>query len=120
MGTMRKIAFVDRDGTLIIEPADEQVDRLDKVALVPGVVLALTRLRDAGFELVMVTNQDGLGTASFPEPAFRQVQDFVLQLFASQGITFSQIFICPHRRDDQCSCRKPSPGHLGDLSLIHI
>ena len=58
MATGKKIAFLDRDGTLIIEPADEQVDRLDKVALVPGVIPALSRLRDAGFEFVMVTNQD--------------------------------------------------------------
>lgn len=114
MATTRKIAFLDRDGTLIIEPADEQVDRLDKVALVPGVIPALIRLRDAGYEFVMVTNQDGLGTASFPESAFQQVQEFVLGLFASQGITFSRVFVCPHLPDDRCACRKPSPGHLGD------
>jgi len=114
MATTRKLAFLDRDGTLIIEPADEQVDRLDKVALVPGVIPALIRLRDAGYEFVMITNQDGLGTASYPEAVFRQVQDFVLGLFASQGITFSRVFVCPHLPDDRCVCRKPSPGHLGD------
>jgi len=115
MANTRKIAFIDRDGTLIVEPADEQVDCLDKVALVPGVIPALLRLRDAGYEFVMVTNQDGLGTASFPEAAFRQVQDFVLRLFASQGITFSHIFVCPHLPEDGCSCRKPGAGHLGDF-----
>jgi len=115
MAANRKIAFLDRDGTLIIEPADKQVDRLDKVALVPGVIPALIRLRDAGYEFVMVTNQDGLGTASFPETAFRQVQDFILGLFASQGITFSHIFVCPHFPEDDCECRKPAPGHLGDF-----
>jgi imidazoleglycerol-phosphate dehydratase/histidinol-phosphatase len=115
MAILRKIAFLDRDGTLITEPADEQVDRLDKVALVPGVMPALARLRDAGYEFVMVTNQDGLGTPSFPEPAFTQVQDFVLELFASQGISFSRVFVCPHRPDDGCRCRKPSAGHLGDF-----
>jgi imidazoleglycerol-phosphate dehydratase/histidinol-phosphatase len=115
MATMSKIAFLDRDGTLIVEPADEQVDRLDKVALVPGVIPALLRLRDAGYEFVMVTNQDGLGTASFPERSFTEVQDFVLALFGSQGITFSHIFVCPHRPDDGCNCRKPNPGHLGDF-----
>ena len=66
MANGKRIAFLDRDGTLILEPADEQVDRLDKVALVPGVVPALLRLKDAGYEFVMVTNQDGLGTDSFP------------------------------------------------------
>ncbi len=115
MTITRKIAFLDRDGTLILEPDNEQVDRLDKVALVPGVIPALLRLRDSGYEFVMVTNQDGLGTASFPAEAFQRVQDFVTTLFQSQGIEFSRVFICPHRPEDGCSCRKPSPGHLGDF-----
>ncbi len=115
MATTRKIAFLDRDGTLILEPADEQVDRLDKVALVPGVIPALLRLRDAGYEFVMVTNQDGLGTSAFPAAAFQQVQDFVLNLFQSQGIAFREVFVCPHRPEERCSCRKPNPGHLGDF-----
>ncbi len=101
MATAGKIAFLDRDGTLILEPADEQVDRLDKIALVPGVIPALLRLRDAGYEFAMVTNQDGLGTASFPEADFRRVQDFVLELFRSQGIEFHHVFICPHRPADR-------------------
>jgi imidazoleglycerol-phosphate dehydratase/histidinol-phosphatase len=115
MATTSKIAFLDRDGCLIIEPADEQVDRLDKVALVPGVIPALLRLRDAGYEFVMVTNQDGLGTPAFPRAAFEQVQEFVLGLFESQGIIFRRIFVCPHRPDAGCMCRKPSPGLLGDF-----
>lgn len=113
MAAAAKIAFLDRDGTLIIEPADEQVDRLDKIALVPGVIPALLRLRDAGYEFAMVTNQDGLGTASFPEADFHRVQDFVLALFRSQGITFAHVFICPHKPADGCGCRKPNPGILG-------
>jgi imidazoleglycerol-phosphate dehydratase/histidinol-phosphatase len=116
MAAAGKIAFLDRDGTLIIEPADEQVDRLDKIALVPGVIPALLRLRDSGYEFAMVTNQDGLGTASFPETDFRRVQDFVLELFRSQGIAFSHVFICPHRPTDRCACRKPDPGILGDAA----
>jgi imidazoleglycerol-phosphate dehydratase/histidinol-phosphatase len=115
MATTRKIAFIDRDGTLIVEPQNEQVDRLDKVALVPGVIPALLRLRDAGYEFVMVTNQDGLGTPAFPAAAFAQVQDFVLGLFQSQGIAFAEVFVCPHRPEERCSCRKPNPGHLGDF-----
>jgi imidazoleglycerol-phosphate dehydratase/histidinol-phosphatase len=107
------IAFLDRDGTLIWEPPDEQVDRLDKVELVPGVIPALLRLKEAGYQFVMVTNQDGLGTESFPEPDFRLVQDFVLALFRTQGIVFRDIFVCPHRPADGCNCRKPSPGILG-------
>jgi len=115
MSTGLKIAFLDRDGCLICEPPDEQVDRLDKVALVPGVVPALLRLRDAGYEFVMVTNQDGLGTASFPTADFTTVQDFVLRLLGSQGIAFREIFVCPHRPADGCQCRKPSPGLLGNF-----
>ena len=113
MAAAAKIAFLDRDGTLIIEPADEQVDRLDKIALVPGVIPALLRLRDAGYEFAMVTNQDGLGTASFPAADFHRVQDFVLALFRSQGIDFAHVFICPHKPADGCGCRKPNPGILG-------
>lgn len=112
MAAMRKIAFLDRDGTLILEPADQQVDQLDKVALVPGVIPALLRLKEAGYEFVMVTNQDGLGTSSFPETDFRRVQDFLLDLFASQGITFSEVFVCPHTPADGCQCRKPRTGLL--------
>lgn len=107
-----KIAFLDRDGTLIMEPPDEQVDRLDKVALVPGVVPALLHLREAGYEFVMVSNQDGRGTPLFPEPDFSTVQNFVLRLFASQGIVFRDIFICPHLPAQGCDCRKPKPGLL--------
>ncbi|MCC5794186.1 MAG: bifunctional histidinol-phosphatase/imidazoleglycerol-phosphate dehydratase HisB [Chromatiales bacterium] len=115
MSTLRKIAFLDRDGTLIQEPPDEQVDRLDKVELVPGVIPALLALRDAGYEFIMVTNQDGLGTPSFPEDDFRQAHEFMLRLFSSQGIEFSSVRICPHRPDDRCGCRKPSPELVADL-----
>lgn len=110
-----KFAFLDRDGTLILEPPDEQVDSLDKVALVPGVIPALLRLKDAGYRFAMVTNQDGLGTASFPEADFRRVQDFVLRLFASQGIEFDAVFVCPHTPADGCACRKPKTGLLTEF-----
>ena len=109
------IIFVDRDGTLICEPADQQVDRLDKVKLLPGVIAGMQRLRDAGYNFVMVSNQDGRGTASFPEEAFATVQEFVLDLFDSQGIRFREVFICPHLETDGCSCRKPKPGLIADF-----
>jgi imidazoleglycerol-phosphate dehydratase/histidinol-phosphatase len=115
MADTEKFAFIDRDGTLIWEPLDEQVDQLSKVSLMPGVFPALFRLREAGYQFVMITNQDGLGTDSFPEEEFRMVQDFVLELFASQGITFRDIFICPHFKNDRCKCRKPLPGHIGNF-----
>ncbi len=110
MNNGNAIIFVDRDGTLIREPADQQVDRLDKVELLPGVIASMLRLRDAGYEFVMVSNQDGRGTSSFPEEAFARVQDFVLSLFDSQGLQFREVFICPHFETDECMCRKPKPG----------
>ena len=76
---MSAILFVDRDGTLIEEPADFQIDRFDKLRFVTGVIPALLRLRDAGYEFVMVTNQDGLGTPAFPRAAFDGPQALMLQ-----------------------------------------
>jgi imidazoleglycerol-phosphate dehydratase/histidinol-phosphatase len=100
--------FLDRDGTLIEEPADQQVDAFEKLRLLPGVIPALLRLRDAGFRFVMVTNQDGLGTASFPTASFEGPQRLLLQLFESQGIAFDAVLVCPHREADGCDCRKPA------------
>jgi len=114
MSAPLRIAFVDRDGTLIKEPADQQVDKLDKIELVPGVIPAMLRLKDAGYRFVMISNQDGRGTESFPEDDFVITQNFTVKLFASQGITFDETFICPHFDTDGCECRKPLPGLLGD------
>ncbi|MGE0581611.1 MAG: bifunctional histidinol-phosphatase/imidazoleglycerol-phosphate dehydratase HisB [Steroidobacteraceae bacterium] len=105
-----RVLFVDRDGTLIEEPPDEQVDSLDKVRFLPGVFAALAALRERGFRLAMVTNQDGLGTAGFPRENFDRAHRFVLDAFASQGIEFDAIFVCPHFKGDACGCRKPRTG----------
>lgn len=109
---MHRVLFIDRDGTLIEEPHDFQVDSLDKVRLVPGVIAALTALGNAGYRMVMVTNQDGLGSDSFPQEKFERVQAHVLGIFGSQGITFDEIFVCPHLPSDNCACRKPRTGLL--------
>ncbi|MET0280468.1 MAG: bifunctional histidinol-phosphatase/imidazoleglycerol-phosphate dehydratase HisB [Steroidobacteraceae bacterium] len=114
-----KYLFVDRDGTLIEEPADEQVDRLDKIRWMPDVFAALQRLTAAGYELVMVTNQDGLGTASFPLQDFEAPQRFVLDTLASQGLVFAAVCICPHRPADHCDCRKPKLGIVRDFLATH-
>ncbi len=102
--------YIDRDGTLVEEPADEQVDALEKIRLVPGVIPALLRLRDAGYRFLLVSNQDGRGTESFPEAHFSRAHEFILALFASQGIRFEAEFICPHFPTDGCACRKPATG----------
>jgi imidazoleglycerol-phosphate dehydratase/histidinol-phosphatase len=109
---MDKVLFIDRDGTLIEEPPDNQVDALEKVRLVQDVVPSLIRLRDAGFRFVMVTNQDGLGSDSFPRESFELCQNHVLSMFESQRITFDRVFVCPHRAEDGCACRKPRAGLL--------
>jgi imidazoleglycerol-phosphate dehydratase/histidinol-phosphatase len=99
--------FIDRDGTLVEEPPDEQVDSLEKVRFMPGVFAALAELARQGYRLVMVTNQDGLGTGSFPQAAFEQPQQFILETLRSQGIEFDAVFVCPHFKSDACGCRKP-------------
>lgn len=102
--------FIDRDGTLVEEPPDEQVDSLEKVRFMPGVFAALADLVDHGYRLVLVTNQDGLGTDAFPRSAFEGPQRFILETLRSQGIEFDAVFVCPHFKSDGCGCRKPETG----------
>jgi len=113
------LLFIDRDGTLVQEPPDQQVDDVGKVRLLPGVVPALLRLVDAGYRLVLVSNQDGRGTDAFPEEDFRRAHDFIVELFASQGIRFEAEFICPHFPDAGCACRKPGTGLLTRFIAQH-
>jgi imidazoleglycerol-phosphate dehydratase / histidinol-phosphatase len=111
--------FIDRDGTLIEEPSDFQVDDLSKIRLMPGVIPALLQLSERGFRFVMVTNQDGMGSSAFPQDSFQSCQHFLLELFRSQGIRFSAIFICPHQERDGCDCRKPKLGLLESYLREH-
>jgi imidazoleglycerol-phosphate dehydratase/histidinol-phosphatase len=105
-----KLLFVDRDGCLIEEPADEQIDSIAKFRLLPDVIAALKRFVDAGYELVMVTNQDGLGTASFPEADFEPPQRLLLDILATQGIGFREILIDRHFPHEPNDTRKPKIG----------
>ncbi len=110
----RRILFIDRDGTLIVEPADEQVDSLEKLELLEGVIPALLRLRDAGYEFVMVSNQDGRGTDSFPEADFLAPHRKMVAIFASQGIRFTAEHIDPHFEHENSPNRKPGIGMVLD------
>ncbi|HEY0799339.1 MAG TPA: bifunctional histidinol-phosphatase/imidazoleglycerol-phosphate dehydratase HisB, partial [Steroidobacteraceae bacterium] len=101
--------------TLNEEVPDEQVDSLAKIRLMPGVVPALLELQRAGFAFVVVTNQDGLGTPSFPREAFELAHRFILDLFSSQGIEFEAVFLCPHFKHQDCACRKPKLGMIEDF-----
>lgn len=107
-----KVLFVDRDGTLIEEPEDFQVDTVEKIRLVDNAIPSLLELATYGYRFVMVSNQDGLGSDSFPQSHFDICHTHMLQLFTSQGVTFDEVFICPHLPADNCDCRKPRTGLL--------
>lgn len=108
----KRIIFVDRDGTLIYEPEDQQVDSLEKLQLIEHVIPCLLELQKAGYHLVMISNQDGLGTSSFPQRQFYSSHHKLLQILHSQGIIFDAVLICPHHPQDGCDCRKPHAGLL--------
>jgi imidazoleglycerol-phosphate dehydratase/histidinol-phosphatase len=104
------ILFVDRDGTLIEEPADFQIDSYEKLRFVAGSIPALLRLRDAGYAFVMVSNQDGLGTPAYPQAAFDGPHALMMQVFESQGIRFRDVLIDRSFPADNAPTRKPGIG----------
>lgn len=111
---MKKVLFIDRDGTVIAEPpVDYQVDSLDKLEFVPGAISALRTLRGMDFELVMATNQDGLGTAAFPEEEFRPPHEKMLRTLAGEGVTFDDMLIDRTFEADNAPTRKPRTGLFG-------
>ena len=108
---MKRLLFIDRDGTLIEEPADEQIDDFAKLKFTKGVFRNLNFIRQhTDFEFVMVSNQDGLGTDAFPEDTFWPVHNFILQTLEGEGITFDEILIDPHFPEDNAPTRKPNTG----------
>ena len=110
---MKKALFIDRDGTLIIEPADGQIDSLEKLEFYPGVFYWLSRIvRETDFELVMVTNQDGLGTSSFPEETFWPAHQKMMKAFENEGVKFSDVFIDRSFSHENKPTRKPGTGML--------
>ena len=112
---MNKVLFIDRDGTIIREPHDFQVDVLEKLRFLPGAITNLARItRETDFTLVMVTNQDGLGTRSFPESAFFPAHNFVLQTLADEGVRFADVFVDRTLPEDNAPTRKPGTAMLTD------
>ena len=110
---MKKTIFIDRDGTILVEPEDEQIDSLEKFAFVPGAISGLKALAALDYELVMVSNQDGLGTPSFPEETFWPCQDLMLKTLEGEGIRFDAIVIDRTFPEENAPTRKPGVGLLG-------
>lgn len=110
---MKKVLFIDRDGTLIFEPEDFQIDSFNKLKFLPFVFSSLSKIaKELDYELVMVSNQDGLGTESFPENTFHPVQNFILQTLESEGVTFAEIHIDRSFGYENKLTRKPQTGML--------
>jgi len=110
---MKKVLFIDRDGALILEPTDEQVDSFDKLEFYPEVFYYLKKIvAELDFELVMVTNQDGLGTEAYPEKDFWPTQNFMLKAFKNEGIIFDNVLIDKTFAKDKAPTRKPNTGLL--------
>ncbi len=123
---MKKVLFIDRDGTLVIEPPiDLQLDSLEKLRYYPGVFRYLSLIAETlEYELVMVTNQDGLGTASFPEETFWPAQNKIIEAFGQEGISFTEVFIDRSFPEDNAPTRKPGTAMLtryfnGDYDLAN-
>lgn len=109
----KRVLFIDRDGTLVLEPENYQLDSLTKLEFYPKVFQFLSKIvKELDFELAMVTNQDGLGTDSFPEETFWPTQNFILKAFENEGITFNEIFIDRSFPEDNAPTRKPRTGML--------
>lgn len=111
---MKKVLFIDRDGTLIFEPEDFQIDSFEKLKFLPFVASSLGRIaRETDYELVMITNQDGLGTDSFPEETFYPAQNLMLEILKSEAVEFNDIFVDRTFAHENKSTRKPNTGLLG-------
>ncbi|WP_299228157.1 bifunctional histidinol-phosphatase/imidazoleglycerol-phosphate dehydratase HisB [uncultured Psychroserpens sp.] len=110
---MKRVLFIDRDGTLIKEPADEQIDAFEKLEFYPKVFQYLSKIvKELDFEIVMITNQDGLGTKAYPEDTFWPVHNFVIKTFEAEGIQFKEQYIDKTFAKDNAPTRKPNTGLL--------
>lgn len=116
---LQKYAFIDRDGTLIHEPQDTfQIDSLEKLKILDGVIEGLKEFLAKGYKLIMVSNQNGVGTPSFPKENFELPHNKMLEIFKENGIVFEKVFVCPHFLEDNCACRKPKTGLVDEFLRI--
>ena len=118
---MKKVLFIDRDGTIIVEPPEDfQVDSLEKLEFLPLAISSLKRLQDFGYELVMVTNQDGRGTSSFPEEDFQKPHQKMLDILNKEGISFAEIFVDDSFPEANSPNRKPNTGLLTNYLISNL
>ncbi|NQV75241.1 MAG: bifunctional histidinol-phosphatase/imidazoleglycerol-phosphate dehydratase HisB [Bacteroidetes bacterium] len=118
---MKKVLFIDRDGTIIVEPPEDfQVDSLEKLEFLPFAISSLKRLQDFGYELVMVTNQDGRGTSSFPEEDFQKPHQKMLDILNKEGISFAEIFVDDSFPEANSPNRKPNTGLLTNYLISNL
>lgn len=107
---LKKAAFLDRDGTLMIDEGYSSDPSM--ITIIPGAPETLRELRRKGYLLVVITNQSGVGRAFFTEDTVNLMNSRMSELFEAEGVGFDNFFICPHRPDEECGCRKPRPGML--------
>jgi histidinol-phosphate phosphatase family protein len=113
---MNNIVFLDRDGTVIVDPSDERVDREDKIKLFPDSIESLKYLADHNFSVIFVTNQAGIAEGKITAKDFDRIHKKVLELLAPSGIKILKTYVCPHNDKDKCECRKPKPTMLLDAA----
>lgn len=103
-----KYIILDRDGTIIEEPSDYQIDHLSKFKFIDGVIEALINFKNQGYKFILITNQDGLGSLNYPIETYFQIENLMESVLSSAGIKFEVVLVCPHYESDNCECRKPS------------
>jgi histidinol-phosphate phosphatase family protein len=111
---MSRAVFLDRDGTIV--PDEPYLDDAGKLELYPGAAKAIARLRNAGFKVVIVTNQSGVGRGLFSEEKLREINERLKAMLREEGAEFDALYYCPHRPDDGCPCRKPATGMIDRAS----
>lgn len=105
----KKIVLFDRDGTIIVDPPDERVSSEAEIQLFPDSITALKKLADNGFSVILITNQAGIAEGQLTEDDFKRINGKVIEQLVPSGITILKTYMCPHGRDDGCTCRKPQP-----------